>query len=163
MLTCGALEGNQLVPTLGQGQEQGQKNRADQEPAADVHVDGKSPGHGPQDEAQRDRQHIQDDHVFQPERIGEVQHDVRQAARGEPRTQDQGGSKADHEKRWRRQACDGDGQRSAGQGSEALARVQPVSLQVREVVDEIDRTGEDAEDDEGQPGPQDGVNLEEML
>jgi len=74
------LERRELVPALGEGQEEREEDRADEKPVAEHHLDGESPRHRPHDEAEGDREHVEDDDVLEDEGVREVEGEVRERA-----------------------------------------------------------------------------------
>ena len=73
-----------LVPALGERNEQRQQNRADKQPVTDRHIDRHGARSGAKDEADGNRQHIQNHHVLQEHRVQRVQRDVADGNQEEP-------------------------------------------------------------------------------
>ena len=143
------VERQVFLPPLAERQEQGDQDRADHEPAGDVDVHGLGAGDGAEHEADGHRQHVEDHDVLEPERIRHEEHAVGERDHPEPQRQAKRRAEA-HE-----QEHDGEGRRRAarqgarGDGAVPLHGVLPVLVHVGEVVDQVDRAGERAEDGEG--------------
>ena len=63
------VERQVFLPPLAEGQEQGDQDRADHQPAGDVDVHGLGAGDGAEHEAHGHRQHVEDHDVLEPERV----------------------------------------------------------------------------------------------
>ena len=138
----GRRERDELVPPLGQGQEEREQQRAHEQPVADLDGDGHAPRHRAQDEAEADGEHVQDHDLLQPERIEDVEErgtSAAQARKRSPRSRGRGrgtrgrGPRASSTRRPRRE-------RAAGDRPQALARMKAVALQVGDVVEQVDRS-----------------------
>jgi hypothetical protein len=163
VLAGGGVQRDQLVTSLGQREEEREQNRAHQEPAAELHVDREGPGHRPENEAEGDGEHVEDDDVLEAERVGEVQDDVGRSRGSESGTEGQRGAQTGHEKQGRGEPGRPYRQGAAGQRAKSLPGMEAVTLEVREVVDEVHGPGECTEHQERQAGAQDGIRLEQVL
>ena len=54
-----------FLSSLGEAEEQGAEQGTDQQPLARRNADGDGAGHRPEYEADRDRQHVEHDHVLE--------------------------------------------------------------------------------------------------
>ena len=141
------------MAALGEGQEEREQDRAHEQPVAEHHLDGQRARHRAQDEADRDREHVEDHDVLEAEGVGEVQGEVAERAEEEARAEGPGDARRPAARRMAAAT------RAARSGSAPLAMrpralrgVEAVALHVHEVVDEVDGAGQGAED-ERRPRP----------
>ena len=87
-------EQHDLVPAFRQRNEQRQQNRADEQPMADLDVDRHRSADRPQHEADRNRQHVDDDDVLQQDRSKDLQPERPPRPSGKP-ARSSGGGQAD--------------------------------------------------------------------
>ena len=119
-----------------------------QQPVADRDGDRRGAGRRAQREAGRDRQHVENDDVLQERRIRRQQHEIRRG-RGEER-------QAERERGDQRQRAEDGGRRQrevradCARGNRPLGfeRMALILFAIEHVVDEIDRAGERAENEE---------------
>ena len=156
-------EGGDLVPPLGEGEEQGEEQGQDEEPLGDGNVDDETAGQGPEDETESEGQHVQDHHVLQAEGIAEVQPEIGGGAKAEPQVEPEREGQGGHHERHGAQGGGAYRQFARGQRPELLLRVQPILLDVGDVVPQIDRAGQAAESHEGEERAQERLRLEEVL
>ena len=149
-------EQHQLVPTLAEGQEQRQQRGADQQPLADRHRHGDRAGHRPKDEAASDRQHVDDDDVLQRGRVHQQQRHVasgRQRNHGTDEECCRKGCSAQNRSgergRSRRELARGD-------RPHPFQRMPLVGIAVGDVVEQIDRPRQRAEDRERRKSQEEG-------
>ena len=130
---------HQLVPALAQRQEQRPQHRQDEQPVADRDVDRDRAGDGAQHEADGNRQHVDDDHVFQRAGIDDEQREVGQRDQREGRPEEVGrAERAPPRQHQRRRRCASRRRHGARRDRPmALERVQPILLAIGDVVDEI--------------------------
>ena len=137
-----------LVTALTEGQEQREQDRADQEPARHLDVDDDRARDGAQHEPAGDDDHVHDDDVLEPCRVGDQQDDVREGRHQEGAREQRGQREARRDERGRRRDGDPDGEPAGGDRPDALARIQAVSLSIGDVVEQVDGAGQRAEDRE---------------
>ena len=148
---------------MARRQEQGEQEGQDQEPLGDGDVDGEPPGEGPEHEAEGQGQNVHDHHVLEAEGVAEVQAEIGRGAKSEPSVQPEGERQgADHEGD-RSEGGGADRQFAGGEGAQFLLRMEPILLDVRDIVPQIHRAGEAAEGHEGEEGAQEGLGLEQVL
>ena len=157
-----ALEEDELVPPLAHGQEEGEEHRADEEPGGDRDADDQAARHDPDDEPGRDHEDVQDDDVLEPEGIQDLQDEVTDGDEEEGhaeggRQPEAGGGQDDHGRDGRRLL-----EPPRGQGPLRLDGVEPVLLEVADVVEDVMGARDEAEGDEGGHGPQDERPVEEL-
>jgi hypothetical protein len=75
---------HQLVSALGQRDEQREKNRTDEQPMADDDIEHNGARHRAHHESYGNRQHIDDDDVFQRARVEGLKPDVSGGENAEP-------------------------------------------------------------------------------
>jgi hypothetical protein len=143
-------EQHQLVTALGEGEEESQERGAENQPARDVDVDRRRAGENAQHEARRDRHHVEDDDMFQHDRVEEIERQVRGEQQDESRAErEREGSGAGDQHR-------GGGRRDAGCELAGGNRPQPLDRMlailgaITQVVDEIDRARRGAKGGEGE-------------
>ena len=123
-------------------------------------------GRHSQHEARGDGQHVHDDDVLQPEGVGD--HHQPGSRRGS-RARTPASCPIDAAPRQtaddddnRGSDCEARIERAGRQRSIALLRVQPVLGHVDQVVDDVDRARDQAEQDEGREGPQKRADLKQL-
>ena len=137
------------MPALRERDEERQQNRADEEPVADLDVDGDGTGHRAQHEADGDRQHVDDDDVLEPAGVRELEHEIDRRDDRERTPDGESARQPRHRERRRRADRDRCGQRARRNRPPRLQRMPPIALAIRQVVHQINDAREDAEDGEG--------------
>ena len=157
-----ALEEDDLVPPLAQGDEQGEERRADEEPVGERDADDQPAGDDPKDEARRDEKDVEDDDVLELERVGRLEKGVSGRGEEERQAQEEGrGEAAQPEDRGRGQARPS-GQAARGDGAFRFLGMDAVLGVVAAIVQEIDRSREKTEDAEGRDRPQEQGDVEDF-
>ncbi len=139
-----------LLAALPHRQEEREEKRADEKPRGDFLARGKRlhSGHRTEHEAERDDHHVDDHHVLEAERVGDVEHVVGRRADQEPGAERPAHGNAarqqDHE-----ESAGGRGRDAPGRNrAEPLLRMDPILIDVDEIVQHVDRRGEQAECEE---------------
>ena len=134
---------------FGESQKEGKENGTDQEPRGDFHMDHQSPCDRPEDEAEGNGQDIQNDYPLQKKDVEEHEKKIDQSRNSKTRVQkirknNSGCRKGDAEPhrplRTETPRCD---------RSLRLSGMPPILFQIDDVIQEIDRTGEETEEKEG--------------
>ena len=151
----------QFVPPLAEAQEQRQQDGAGQQPVADRYPDHQSARHGAQHETHRNRHHVEDDEVLEPAGICHLQRHVRCGRPTERRLKpERRRQAAAHEDRGPDQRRT-DRQRAGGDRPPRFQRVLPIGREIRDVVEEIDGSGQRAKNQKGRQRERDGGRVEQ--
>ena len=150
------LTAARLAVALAGGHEQGAERGGQQEPARERDARRGAAREHAQQEAGGDARELDDRLVLHAEAVGQLDREVDgqdDRQRGLPqRPGDEGHDGEDDRQRDRPT----DAQLPRRDGPEPLARVRPVGLDVARVVDQVDRAGDQAEQDERDPGADEG-------
>ena len=154
---------HQLLPPLAECEKQRAEQRQQQQPVADRHVDRDGPRRRPQDESDRDRQHVEDHDVLEPAEYSasSTTYDGGDGAKRHAQ-RERGAERHDRDHRRPPRARPAQAPRPR-RSAVALDRMQPIGFAIRDVVDEVNDAGEHAEHDERRDRPPDGVWVEEPL
>ncbi len=118
-----------------------------------VHVGRDAPRQHPEDETERDEAHVEERHLLQPEAVGEVLGEVDERDQGKRRGQQVRDAERDHDQRDGHHAGGPLRDEAAGDRAVSLDGVDPVGLDIEQVVDRVDRPREQAEDARSGQGP----------
>ena len=86
-----------LVPPLPEGEEERDENRADEEPSRDLRLHRHRARHRAQHEASGHREHVEDDQVLEPDRVGGEEGAVAEGDQSEGGTDPVGGGETTRE------------------------------------------------------------------
>ncbi len=156
-------ERDALVTTLAEPQEEREQRGADQEPVAHDDVDGERAGHGPEDEARREDEDVEDDLVLEPRGIQDVHHAVARHDEREARPdEDAPGHGGD-----RQHGRGGERQRhrhlAGGDGPVALLRMLPIRVAIVDVVEQVHGAAHQAEQQERRQRPAERRQREDVV
>jgi len=147
------VQENQLVAALAQGKEKGQQDGADEKPGRDLDPDGQAAGRNPDEKTRGDEENVQDDHVLQPEGIGELQGQVAEGGGEKFEPNPQGTGQAECQKEEKGPQGRPPLQLPRGNRPAGLYRMEPVLLHVLYVVEDVGRPAQQAEAGKGGRGP----------
>ena len=155
---------HQLVAPLAERQEQRQQDREDVEPVADRDVDRHGARGRAQHEADRDRQHVENDDVLQLAGV-QRQQQRRMTPPCTPKSGLQPERGRQRHRRQRHRPADGGrhGQGPGGNRPVLLDGMAPIRLPVRDIVDQVDDARERAEDDERGDGMEHRLHVQQPL
>ena len=114
-------EQHQLVPPLGQRDEQRQQNRADEQPVADDDVDHHGARDRAQDESDRNRQHVDDDDVLERAGVERLEDEIARGDAAETPTERECAARAAAPMLAAATSADGDRQSPAAIGRRRLS------------------------------------------
>ena len=143
--------GDRLLAALGEAEEAGQHAGAEDQPLRGVGVDRLGAGDDAEDEQARDRHHVDDHDLLEPEAVGELGGAVAGDHQPDLPVDGREGERQRADRERDRHAPRGAlGELPGGDRPVALLRVRAVELDVVEVVDQIAGAGDRAEGDEGE-------------
>src|SRR6478735_6833086 len=136
----------QLRVALADDDEQRAERDAEDEPTRHRHVDGHRTGGRAEHETGGDGDDVDHGHVLQPHGVEQRDHDVeRDHGRGLPPSRERAQGETDEWQRDAGHAGRRDAQFTGGDRPETLGGVDPVGLDVEQVVPEVDAAGGEAE------------------
>ena len=138
---------------LAEAQKQRQQGHAHVQPRRETHdVDQRHACRHTQHEARRDDQHVDDDDVFEFEGVGQIDQRVQHDDDAKGRIQRERGDEREQPDRDRRAPRDRDRQLAGGDGPVLLLGMLPIGVDIGDVVDDVDRAGDQAQQHKAEDG-----------
>ena len=148
-----SLQQHQFLAAFGEAQEQRQQRHAHVQPRREAHdIDQRHARGHAQHEARRHDEHIDDDDVLEFERVGQIEHRVEDDDDAEGGIQRERRDEREQPERDRRDNRNRDGQLAGRNGPILLLGMLAIGLHIGNVVDDVNRAGNEAQQHKADDG-----------
>ncbi len=163
VVLCAFFKEYKFAAAFVEREEHGKEKGADDEPVGEDDVEGDSASGGADDEAHGDGEYVDNDPVFEPDRVGKGEGLIEKEDEKKLGTNTIGQCECDQSKQYDECDCNGDTECATGEGTVAFDGMRAVFLNVEQVVEEVGGAGSHAESGEGQYAAKKLCGIQELL